>query len=163
MGQTEDRSGRCVVKLPTRLALSLRAVQPGSHAARIGIASADPTLEIIDAAAWTLTAQAQQSQRVRRIGVLNSFAANDPESRARLAFAQGLHKLGWADGRNVRIDVRSSGGDADSARTRNDAGRDRSGGHQGRGLSLGALAESSRPRKSLTRGHSKISPIRPSI
>jgi len=42
------------------------------------------------------------------------IAANDPESRARLvAFARGLHKLGWTDGRN---DIRSSGGEADSIR-----------------------------------------------
>jgi hypothetical protein len=54
---------------------------------------------------------------MRRIGVLSSFAANDRESSARLvAFAQGLQKLGWTDGRNVRIDIRSSGGDADSIR-----------------------------------------------
>jgi putative tryptophan/tyrosine transport system substrate-binding protein len=69
------------------------------------------------ATAWPLAARAQRPDRMRRIGVLSSFAANDPEARARLvAFAQALQKLGWTDGRNVRIDIRSSGGDADSIR-----------------------------------------------
>jgi putative ABC transport system substrate-binding protein len=59
------------------------------------------------AAAWPLVARAQQNGRMRRIGVLMSYAADDPAGQARLlAFAQELAQSGWSDGRNVRIDVR---------------------------------------------------------
>jgi putative ABC transport system substrate-binding protein len=59
------------------------------------------------AAAWPLVARAQQPERVRRIGVLVNLAADDPESQARVgAFLQGLQELGWAIGRNVRIEYR---------------------------------------------------------
>jgi putative ABC transport system substrate-binding protein len=59
------------------------------------------------AVAWPLEARAQQGGRMRRIGVLMSFAADDPAGQARLlAFAQELAQSGWIDGRNVRIDVR---------------------------------------------------------
>jgi ABC-type uncharacterized transport system substrate-binding protein len=69
------------------------------------------------AAAWPLTARAQQSENVRRIGVLMSVAANDPEGKPRFAaFEQGLQQLGWVDGRNVRIEIRWSGGKSDDAR-----------------------------------------------
>jgi hypothetical protein len=55
------------------------------------------------AAAWPLTARAQQAERVPRIGVLINLAADDPESEARLAaFVKGLHELSWADGRNLK-------------------------------------------------------------
>ncbi len=58
------------------------------------------------AAAWPMVARAQ-SERARRIGVLQSIAADDPEGPARMAgFLQGLQKLGWSEGRNVRIDIR---------------------------------------------------------
>src|SRR5882672_5458323 len=58
-------------------------------------------------AAWPHAALAQQADRMRHIGVLIGLAADDPESQARTAaFAQGLAQLGWADGRNVRIDTR---------------------------------------------------------
>jgi putative ABC transport system substrate-binding protein len=69
------------------------------------------------AAAWPLAAHAQQPERMRRIGVLIPYAADDPEGQARIAaFLQGLQKLGWTEGRNVRIDYRWSAGDADRAR-----------------------------------------------
>jgi putative ABC transport system substrate-binding protein len=69
------------------------------------------------AAAWPLTARAQQPEQMRRIGVLMSVAADDPEGKARFkAFQQGLQQLGWIDGRNVRIETRWSGGKADDAR-----------------------------------------------
>jgi putative ABC transport system substrate-binding protein len=69
------------------------------------------------AAAWPLAARAQQTGPVRRIGVLMSLAADDPEMKARLAaFLQGLQELGWTDGRNVRIDTRSTAGDAERIR-----------------------------------------------
>jgi putative ABC transport system substrate-binding protein len=67
--------------------------------------------------AWSLVARAQQPDRVRRIGVLMNLGADDAEGQARLAaFLQGLQEAGWAVGRNVRIDVRWGGGDADSFR-----------------------------------------------
>ena len=58
-------------------------------------------------AAWPLAARAQQSDRVRRIGVLMAATADDPDYQARIAaFQQGLQQLGWSDGRNVHIDTR---------------------------------------------------------
>ena len=57
------------------------------------------------AAAWPLIAVAQQSDRMRRIGVLMGFAESDPEGQALVAaFREGLQQLGWTEGRNVRID-----------------------------------------------------------
>ena len=59
------------------------------------------------AAAWPLAARAQQTERVRRIGILLPAAADDAEYQTRLAaFYQGLAQLGWTDGRNVSIDIR---------------------------------------------------------
>jgi hypothetical protein len=56
-------------------------------------------------------------ERMRRIGVLLSTAADDPESSARTAsFLQGLQQLGWIEGRNIRIDYRWGGGDANTIR-----------------------------------------------
>src|SRR5262249_23963481 len=69
------------------------------------------------AAAWPLAVRAQQVQRVRRIGVLIPFTADDPEAQARmLAFAQGLQSLGWTVGDNLRIDIRWSAGYTDRSR-----------------------------------------------
>ena len=69
------------------------------------------------AVAWPRLARAQQTERMRRIGVLMSVAADDPEGQARLTvFVQGLQQLGWTDGRNIRIDVRWGAGDADRYR-----------------------------------------------
>ena len=59
------------------------------------------------AAAWPLAARAQQPNRMRRIGVLVGWAENDPDIQVQLAvFRQGLERLGWTEGRNVRIDYR---------------------------------------------------------
>src|SRR5262245_3973993 len=59
------------------------------------------------AAMWPFAARAQESDRVRRIGVLMASTADDPENQARIAaFQQGLQQLGWSDGRNVHIDTR---------------------------------------------------------
>ena len=59
------------------------------------------------AVAWPFAARAQQPDRLRRIGVLMASAPDDSESQARIAaLVQGLQQLGWADGRNVRIDTR---------------------------------------------------------
>ena len=69
------------------------------------------------AAAWPLAARAQQGGRVRRIGVLMPLEENDPLAKARMsAFKQALAGLGWTDGRNVRMDVRWSGGDTNRIR-----------------------------------------------
>jgi putative ABC transport system substrate-binding protein len=69
------------------------------------------------AVAWPLTARAQQADRMRRVGVLLNFTADDREAQAQnLAFVQGLQQLGWTDGRNIQIDTRWTAGDA--ARTR---------------------------------------------
>jgi putative ABC transport system substrate-binding protein len=64
------------------------------------------------AAAWPLAAQAQQGDRVRRIGVLMPYDENDPLAKARVsAFTQALAAFGWIDGRNVRMDLRWGGDD----------------------------------------------------
>jgi ABC-type uncharacterized transport system substrate-binding protein len=70
------------------------------------------------AAAWPLAALAQQqSERMRRIGVLMAAAAGDPEYQARLgAFQQGLAVLGWTDGLNARIDTHWATTNADDIR-----------------------------------------------
>ena len=65
------------------------------------------------AAAWPLASRAQHPDRMRRIGVLMNLAADDAEGQARIAaFVQALQRLGWSDGRNVRIDYRWAAGDA---------------------------------------------------
>ena len=67
-------------------------------------------------AAWPLAARAQQADRVRRVGVLMGIA-NDSEGQARVAaFRKAMQELGWTEGRNVRVDYRWVGGDADRAR-----------------------------------------------
>jgi len=70
------------------------------------------------AIAWPFAARSQQSERMRRIGVLMNLAADDPEAPARVAaFAQGLGELGWTVGRNVMIDYRWGAVDAERIRT----------------------------------------------
>jgi putative ABC transport system substrate-binding protein len=66
------------------------------------------------AAAWPLAARAQQLDVVRRIGVLTGFAESDREGQAFVAaFREGLQKLGWVEGRNIRIDYRWAALDTD--------------------------------------------------
>ena len=63
------------------------------------------------------TALAQQAGRMRRIGVLVNLAKDDPLGQTRQkAFVQGLQALGWTEGRDVHIDIRWGGGDADQFR-----------------------------------------------
>jgi len=70
------------------------------------------------AASWPLVARAQQGERMRRIGVLMTAAADDPESLARVgAFLQRLQELGWTDGRNVQVEYRWGSGSAGRIRT----------------------------------------------
>lgn len=59
------------------------------------------------AIAWPHVVRAQQPERMRRIGVLMGFAEDDPQVKSLLAgLQQGLERLGWLEGRNVRIDYR---------------------------------------------------------
>jgi putative ABC transport system substrate-binding protein len=64
------------------------------------------------AVVWSLTARAQQGQRIRRVGVLESLS----EDAYLAAFLQGLRQLGWTDGHNVRIDTRWGAGNVDDIR-----------------------------------------------
>jgi putative ABC transport system substrate-binding protein len=69
------------------------------------------------AAAGPVVARAQQRERMRRIGVLMAVTESDSEYQARLAaFLQELQQLGWAEGRNVQIDIRWGAGDAERIR-----------------------------------------------
>jgi len=59
------------------------------------------------AAAWPLTARAQQGERIRRIGILTPYPKGDPEMGIRVrAFREELGRLGWTDGANVQFDER---------------------------------------------------------
>ena len=67
------------------------------------------------AAAWPLAAHAQQPEPMRRIGVLMGFPESDSQAQSFIAaFRDGLQKLGWMEGRNIRIDTRWPGFDAES-------------------------------------------------
>jgi putative ABC transport system substrate-binding protein len=69
------------------------------------------------ATAWPLAAYAQHGERVRRIGVLLPGDENDPLRKSFVsAFTQVLADSGWTDGRNVRMDLRSAGGDINRIR-----------------------------------------------
>jgi putative tryptophan/tyrosine transport system substrate-binding protein len=58
-------------------------------------------------AAWPFAARAQQRERVRRVGVLRPFPADDAEGQERVtAFAQALQQAGWTLGQNLRLDYR---------------------------------------------------------
>src|SRR5262245_44564606 len=71
----------------------------------------------VAAAAWPLAARAQQPDRIRLIGVLMAYAQNDSTAQSWLAaFRVGLAKLGWTEGRNLRIELRWSAADADAMR-----------------------------------------------
>jgi putative ABC transport system substrate-binding protein len=84
----------------------------------IGIGRREFTAVLGSAAvAWPLAARAQQSEGMRRIGVLGGIAADDPENQARYAaFLQGLQQSGWTVGRNVKIDARWGAGNAADTR-----------------------------------------------
>src|SRR6516225_11650026 len=77
----------------------------------------DLIILLVGAAAWPLTARAQQGGRGRRIVALMSMAADDPEARPRVAaFESGLRELGWLDGRDLRIEYRWVASDSDLLR-----------------------------------------------
>ena len=65
--------------------------------------------------AWPVAARAQQ-ERLRRIGVLNGGVENGTGSAAITALLEGLNKLGWIEGRNLKIDLRISSADPDRIR-----------------------------------------------
>ena len=68
-------------------------------------------------AVWPLAARAQQSERMRRVGVLMGYAETDPSAQAQVeALRQELQKLGWEEGRNIVIDVRFPAADAGRVR-----------------------------------------------
>src|SRR5262249_30141410 len=62
------------------------------------------------AAAWPLAADAQEADRVRRIGALLPLVEDDPFARVEVsAFVAALQQAGWTDGRNARIEIRWAG------------------------------------------------------
>ncbi|MFZ1194351.1 MAG: ABC transporter substrate-binding protein [Pseudolabrys sp.] len=66
---------------------------------------------------WPFSADAQQGERVRLIGVLLQATKNDLESEARVkAFLHGLEQLGWTEGRNLKLEYRWAGGNSDDIR-----------------------------------------------
>jgi putative tryptophan/tyrosine transport system substrate-binding protein len=70
------------------------------------------------AAAWPLAVRAQQPERVRHIGMLNTLESDDLEAQARIAvFEQTLQQLGWVVGGNLKIEIRQIGGDDDRVRS----------------------------------------------
>ena len=70
------------------------------------------------AVALPLAVRAQQPERVRHIGMLNTLGSDDPEAQARIAvFEQALQQLGWVVGRNLKIEIRQIGGDVDRIRS----------------------------------------------
>src|SRR6266566_4063231 len=70
------------------------------------------------AAAWPRAARAQQGEPMRRIGVLMGYVESGSSGQALIAaFREGLHELGWTEGRNTRIDIRwATPADAESIR-----------------------------------------------
>jgi putative ABC transport system substrate-binding protein len=69
------------------------------------------------AVAWPVAVDAQQRERMRRVGVLINYAADDPAAQSRLtAFLQGLAQLGWTERNNVRIDIRWGASDGERIR-----------------------------------------------
>src|ERR1700681_3865383 len=69
------------------------------------------------AVTWPLAAAAQQIEPWRRISVLMTTADDREGQRRLMAFREGLEKRGWADGKNIRIEVSWSVSDADRARS----------------------------------------------
>jgi ABC-type uncharacterized transport system substrate-binding protein len=69
------------------------------------------------AAAWPIFGQAQQADRLRRVGVLMFLAADDPEAAPRMAaFTEGLQRLGWTEGRDFQMHIRWVAGNVQHSR-----------------------------------------------
>src|SRR5262249_35199673 len=97
----------CQDARPHRAALAARPRRRGDRAKRREFIAL-----LGGAATWPLAARAQQSQRMRRIGVLIGYAGTDVETQSRMgAFRQKLQELGWTEGRNIEIDFRVTGAD----------------------------------------------------
>jgi putative tryptophan/tyrosine transport system substrate-binding protein len=70
------------------------------------------------AAAWPLSARAQQPERMRHIAIL-MLTADDADGQARItALREGLENLGWTEGRNLRVDTSRAAGDTDAGNGR---------------------------------------------
>ena len=70
------------------------------------------------AVAWPIAARAQQPDQMRRVGVLINRRADNPEGHDQVtAFQQAIQKLGWSDGRNIRIDICWGENDVDRDRS----------------------------------------------
>jgi putative ABC transport system substrate-binding protein len=68
-------------------------------------------------AGWPVATRAEQAERMRRIGVLMNWAADDPEGQSGvMAFKKGLEQLGWSDGRNLSIETRWGADDVERDR-----------------------------------------------
>ena len=69
------------------------------------------------AAAWPIASKAQPAERTRVVGILTNLGADDPEAKARITvFEQTLQQLGWAVGRDLKIEIRETGSDLDQLR-----------------------------------------------
>ena len=70
------------------------------------------------AAVWPVVAVAQQSERLRRLGILHDYSEADPEGRIQIAtLREELARLGWIEGRTAAIDFRSGADEADALRS----------------------------------------------
>ena len=70
------------------------------------------------AVVWPLRARAQQSERMRHVGVLSNLDEADTEAQAEFgAFREALQKLGWIEGKNIRIEFHGIAGDLERAQT----------------------------------------------
>jgi putative tryptophan/tyrosine transport system substrate-binding protein len=70
-----------------------------------------------NAAAWPLATHAQQADQMRRIGIMTGVVGEESDFKARIAaFSQELQRLGWTEGRNLRIDFRAAAGNVADAR-----------------------------------------------
>src|SRR5262247_1888046 len=66
------------------------------------------------AAAWPLTARAQQADRVARIGVLMSYVESDTTAHQwTKAFSQSLQESGWINNQNIKFEYRGAGPNPD--------------------------------------------------
>src|SRR5439155_3803967 len=103
------------------------------------------------AAAWPLAGHAQPSDRVRRLGVLIPFPENDPLNQSYMtAFTQALGRLGWVEGKNIRIDYRFAAGDPTLFKTY---------AAELVGLSPDAILASSTPAAAALRDQTRTTPI----
>jgi putative ABC transport system substrate-binding protein len=69
------------------------------------------------AATWPLATRAQQPERMRRIGILTAIAGEDAQTKVRIsAFLDELQRLGWTEGRNLRIESRAGAGNVVATR-----------------------------------------------